>query len=265
MTLVISKDLVLGQLQAAEARTNAGIIGCQNVVTFNTISATSELSNAPATNMSNAATAFGWEATSTATQTITINSNGQEIDYIGIARHNLNQAGLTLTVKFNGVTVATKTDLSDDQSIMFLLSLASPTTVTLEISGATTAPKIAVLYAGKSIVLERNIYVGHTPITMGIERNAVNGVSESGQYLGEVIRNRSLITSVSLQNLTADWYRANLEPFFDRNPRPPCFWAWRPTDYPAEVAYCWIEGDPRPVNQRTNGMMSVSWQFRGIK
>lgn len=262
MTLVISKDLVLGQLQVE--RNNAGIIGCQNVVTFNTISASSELALSPATNMSNPATAFGWEATSTATQTITIASSGQEIDYIGIARHNLNQDGLTVTVKFDGVTVETLSSVSDNQAILFLLSTASPTTVTVEIAGATIAPKISVVYVGKAIVLERNIYVGHTPITMGRERSTINGMSESGQYLGEVIRNQSLVTDVSLQNLTPVWYRANLDPFFSRVPRTPCFWAWRPEDYPDEVGYCWIEGNPKPSNQRSNGMMQVSWTFRGI-
>lgn len=261
MTLVISSELVLGQAQILQ---DAGIIAYQNIVSKNTISASSELALSPATNMANSATAFGWEATSNADQTITINSSGAVIDYIGIARHNLNQPGLILTLKFNGAVVATKTDISDNPAILFLVNPASPTTITLEISGANIAPKMSVLYAGKSLTLERNIYVGHTPITMGVQRTAFDGVSESGQFLGEVVRNRSLFTNVSLKNLTPQWYRANLDPCFKRVPRNPLFWAWRPTQYPAEVAFAKIEGNPIPVNQRNNGMMQVDFKLRGL-
>ena len=132
------------------------------------------------------------------------------------------------------------------------------------ISGATTAPTIAVLYAGLSTTLERGIYVGHTPISYGRDRSTINGVSENGQYLGEVVIRENFSTSVSLNNLTASWYRNTLDPYFALKPRRPCFWVWYPDSYPSEVGYCWVEGNPRPVNQRNNGMMQISWNFRGI-
>lgn len=198
------------------------------------------------------------------TQTVTIQAGGAPIDYIGLARHNLNQAGLTLAIKYNGATVVPASPVSEKQALLFLNNLASPTTVELIIEGATIPPKIAVLYAGKYLKLERSIYVGHTPITMGRDRTSINGVSENGQYLGPIDVRQTNTTSVDLQNLTPAWYRANLDPFFALSPRVPCFWAWRPTKYEAEVGYAWIEGNPRPTNQRPNGMMQVSWNFKGI-
>lgn len=261
MTLVISKNLVLSQSDISE---NAGIIGYKNIVTHGVISASSEQALNPATNMANPATAFGWEAADTATQIITVAAGGQEVDYIGIAKHNLSQPGLVLTLKFNGIVVATRTDISDSQAILFLVNLAAPTTIILEISGATIAPKIAVLYVGQSILLERNIYVGHTPITMGYDRDTVNGISQSGQYLGEIIRNESLVGNITLMNLHPDWYRTTLDPCIKRKPRHPMFYVWRPADYPSEVAYCWIVGNPKPVNQRNNGMMQISIDLRGV-
>ena len=226
MSIHISSALVLsGQVEGVS--TNAGIIAYQNLVTFDTVTATSELSNRPVTNLANPATSFAWQATGTATQTLTINTDGRDVDYIGIARHNLAQVGLTVEVKFNGVTVLQPQSVSDNQALLFLFNLATPTTVEIIIAGATEAPTIAVLYVGKSVKLQRNIYVGHTPITYGRDRNT-------------------------------------LDPFFAQKPRRPCFWAWRPATYADEVGYCWVEGDPRPTNQRANGMMQIDWNFRGI-
>ena len=261
MAIVISKNFVLTRTVLDD---NSGALCYQNNVTFNTISATSATMTGPATNMANPATAFGWEASSTATQTITIQNSGQEIDYIGIARHNLNQFGLTVTVKYDGVTVVPAQAIGDNQAILFLQSIASPATVQIIITGATIAPKISVLYMGKSTRLQRNIYVGHTPITYGRERTAVNGVSENGQYLGEIVVREMNRTQVSLKNLTPEWYRNTLDPYFKLKPRPPCFWAWRPTGYPAEAGFVWISGNPSMSNQLGNGMVETSWNFEGF-
>lgn len=261
MAVVISNSLVLNQKTLS---TNSGIMGFNNVVSFSTISCTSETLTNPCTNMANPATSYGWEAADTATQTITVQSDGREIDYIGIARHNLNQPGLTVSIKYNGITVVPAQAISDNQAILFLQNIASPTTIEIIIAGAITAPKIAVLYVGKALMLQRDIYVGHTPIPYGRDRKTVNGVSENGQYLGEVVVRETNMSGVSLQNLTPEWYRAELDPYFKLKPRIPCFWAWRPETYSAEVGYVWVEGEPQMSNQRSNGMVQVSWKFKGF-
>lgn len=262
MTAVITSNGFV--LSTPSVTDNSGVIGYINYATPETLTATSELMSYPASSMTNPATAFRWIASSEATQTITIDVGQREIDYIGLARHNLNQLGLTVSVAYDGDTVVPPTPVSDNQALLFLQNIATPTTVTITIQGATEAPSIAVLYIGKSIRLQRNIYVGHTPITYGRDRVAINGVSENGQYLGELVVRETNTTSVNMQNLTPEWYRAVLDPFFALKPRVPCFWAWRPEGYPAEVGYAWVEGNPRPTNQRSNGMMEISWNFRGM-
>lgn len=263
MALVIGSGVVLTNKAAVEDAQQA-VMGFDNIVSFDNVSATSETVQNPIANVTNPATSFTWEALNTATQTITIQADGRAVDYIGIARHNLNQIGLTVEIKYNGVTVLPAQAVTDRQALIFLLSGATPTTIDIIIAGATTAPKIAVLYAGKALILERNIYVGHTPITYGRDRVSINGMSENGQYLGEIVVRETNSTSVSLQNLTPDWYRIQLDPFFAAKPRVPCFFAWRSNDYPTEIGYCWAEGSPRPVNQRSNGMMSIDFDLTGI-
>lgn len=262
----LTRSLVLAVQQINE---NSGRICYESIVTPSTISATSFLTSGstsfPATNMANPATALGWEAEDTADQTITVtNVSAAEIDYVGIARHNLAQSGLEVRIRFDGVTVFPYAPVSETQALLYLFEVAAPSTVEIDIRGATNPAKIAVLYIGKSLRLQRRIYVGHTPITYGRDRTAVNGVSQSGEYLGEIVLNETLSTTVALQNLTPLWYRENLDPFIAQNPRRPCFYAWRPGTYPAEVAYCWLQGNPRPVNQRPNGMMQISFNLRGI-
>ena len=264
--MFLNNALVLSLEQISD---NASRLCYKNIVSASTITATSFLTEGsityPPSNMANPATAFGWEAADTATQTITIdNATAAKIDYIGIARHNLAQAGLTVEIKFNGITVEQPQPIGDAQALLFLFEQASPATIEIIIDGATDPAKVAVIYCGESLRLERNIYVGHTPITYGRDRNMINGVSQAGEWVGEVVLNETLSTSVSLLNLTPLWYRQSLDPFFAQKPRKPCFWAWRPSGYPAEIGYCWVEGNPRPVNQLANGMMSIDWNFRGI-
>lgn len=261
MTTVISSNLVLS---SAIESGNAGVMGFENIVTFDSITCTTETLESPCTNMANAATAYTWEAANTTTQTITIQSDGREIDYIGLARHNLAQPSLVVSIKYNGITVSPAQAVSSNQAILFLLNSASPTTIEIIIENATTAPRIAVLYIGKALRLERNIYVGHTPITYGRDRKSINGLSENGQFLGEIVVRQSNTTNVSLDNLTPEWYRNELDPFFAAVPRVPCFFAWRPEGYPTEVGYAWVEGESSMSNQRSNGMVQCSWAFRGI-
>lgn len=260
MATIISTGFVLGEAETGDK----GVLCFDNIVTANNISATSSTIENPITNITNPATAFLWEATSSADQTITVDVGGLEVDYIGIARHNLNQVGLTVLIKYNGVTVVPAQAISDTQAILFLRGIATPTTIEIVISGSTVAPKIGVLYIGKKLELQRGLYVGHTPITYGRDRVSINGVSENGQYLGEIVVRQTNSTQVNLQNLTPEWYRSMLDPYFSALPRKPCFFAWKPAKYPAEVGYVWVEGNPKPVNQRSNGMMQIDWNFKGV-
>jgi hypothetical protein len=263
MSIFISPALVLSSQRVQDILDN-GIMCFNNIVTPASVSASSESAINPIENVTNPATAFIYEAANTSTQTITIQSTGSEVDYVGIARHNLNQIGLRLSILYNGITVVDSIPVSDTQALLFLQNVATPTTIELVITGSTVPIRIGVLYVGKSLRLERGIGVGHTPITYGRDRVSINGVSDNGQYLGPIDVRQVNNTNVSLMNLTPDWYRANLDPYFDMSPRVPCFFAWKPEKYPNEVGYVWVVGNPRPVNQRSNGMLMIEWNFRGL-
>ena len=265
MAVVIGDALVLSQ-QAVEQNENNGLLCWRNIVRPGDISVTSQTAQNPVENMANPSTSFSWEADSTDQQDIDI-SAGQTIDYIAFARHNLRAPAeyrIQYIVDGSTVTVFDWQTIPRRQALLFLVNEASPDTIRLSIRNNAQAPKIAVIYCGLATRMERGIYVGHTPITMGNQLTTVGSISESGQYLGEIIRREKYSTSVDLQNLTPQWLRDELLPFFQQRPRTPAFWAWRPEKYSAEVGYSWLVGDPRPSNQRPNGMMEVSFNMDAI-
>jgi hypothetical protein len=134
----------------------------------------------------------------------------------------------------------------------------------LRLQPGTAAPTIAVVYCGALLVLQRRMYVGHTPINMGRDVSHASHRSVSGNFLGRIVLGRKTGTSVALQNLTPDWYRTYMHPFVLAAEEIPFFFAWRPSSYPNEIGYAWLTQDPKPSNQRTNGMMQVDLQLEGV-
>ena len=264
-----SGTLVIGAMVLAQPEVitpNQPLLGWRNFVSETDFTASSETEFSPVSNLANPSTAFGWEATSTDDQQIDI-ENERPVDYLGIARHNL-RGGAEMRIEF-GVggsfsVVINWFEVPTRQAIMFLFNEAQPDTVRIRIRDNAEPPAIAVAYLGRVTELQRRIYVGHTPVTMGRTVETVGGYSENGQYLGEVTRREGRQTSVNLQNLTPSWYRSNLDPFLAQRPRRPAFFAWRPESYPTEVGYVWLRGNPQPSNQRANGMMQIDMDFEAI-
>jgi len=264
MSTVISSSFVLSP-EAAVLRPNAGLLAFDSIVSETRVSATSQDPDNPVTNLANVSTTFVWQAADTADQNIDIEI-GTSINYVAFARHNINSPAEIRIQAQVGTTFSNLTDWFTPRRQVFYLRLndATPDGIRLQIRNAVNPAIIGVLYAGLALELQRNIYVGHTPITYARNVDTIGGYSENGQYLGEVIRREGRSNTVSLQNLTAEWYRENLDPFIAQRPRKPAFFAWRPGSYPEEVGYVWLTGSPQPVNQRSNGMMSIDMQFEAI-
>jgi hypothetical protein len=125
-------------------------------------------------------------------------------------------------------------------------------------------PKVSVIYIGKALAMQRSIYVGHSPITLSRMTEVNNNVSEGGQYLGRSIIRSGVRTNAAYQHLTADWYRANFDPFAKSARQYPFFFAWRPTTYPQEVGFVWTGADIQPQNTGPRDFMAVSFDMTGI-
>jgi hypothetical protein len=255
-------------LPSGDALPNNPRIGWANIVPDCTLAATGEALGFPVSNLANPATYLPWKGNDATGKTISITPDASTaVTYLGIARHNLTGVQYTLQSSPDDATWTTiaQATPSDNAPIFHVFEEADAPYFRLVLGAGSVAASIGVLYLGAVLTLERRIHVGHTPIQLGRAREVSSGISESGQYLGRVLRSETFETSVSLQNLTADHFYDELDPFLDAAAVTPFFWARRPTGRPDEVVFGWMQGDAKVENQRNNGMMQVSWKMQGIR
>lgn len=174
-----------------------------------------------------------------------------DVDYLAIAAHNL--TGRTISLQWSdsgstGWTTAATTSIDSTDSVVLLLT--SPINKRywrLLVSGA-SGMSVGVIMIGKALAVQRSINAGHSPITLSRTTVVRPAVSERGQWLGRNVIRSGLSTNIALNNLYADWYRANFDDFVESARTDPFFFAWRPETYPDEVAYCWTTDDITPQN-----------------
>jgi hypothetical protein len=253
---------------------NHPVICYQNLITPSLITSTTEETGNPSDNLANDNTSLIWRGTTTGSDeyiTMTVTGLGT-INYVAVARPNWSATGATVSLEGDtggGYTIIGSTFTLTNDGPLIMMFTASSTYTGLRIkiaSGGSDVPQAAVVYVGQALILQRKLYVGHSPITMSREVNAVASMSESGEFLGRTILGQHSASEISLQNLTADWVRTYLDPFLQSALDAPFFFAWRPSNYPLETAFAWVPGGsfPVPENQRSNGMMSISIPVMGI-
>ena len=188
-------------------------------------------------------------------------------DYIGIAAHDIGTTGANIAVQYSSDGISwsdavTSTAFTDDTPIMIFFDEINARYWRLYITGA--IPTIGVWYVGKALAMQRAVYGGHSPITLSRNNTVRANTSEGGQFLGRYIVRSSVETTAKFQHLTASWYRSYFDKFVLSARQYPFFFAWRPTDYPREVAYAWTTGDIRPANMGIGDLMEVSFNMKGI-
>jgi hypothetical protein len=266
----ISSSVVLGPLGDPVDGRNPRI-GWHNLVTAENVSADEQADGEPAVNLANPATYLRWRGTTTDEQSVQVTlSAAADVNYVAIAKHNLGSSGAT--IQFQSSTDGSTWDdvtsaivLNTDYVVIYEFDTVFAQYFRLLITPGSEPPSIAVLYIGEILVLQRRIYVGHTPLPYGRKTTMSNGRSESGEFLGRVLRRQFLESSVDMQNLTPTWYRQYFEPFVEAAKTQPFFWCWRPSSYPNECGYAWLVDDVKMQNARSNGMVSASFSMQGVR
>lgn len=260
MGLIISSSLVL----SAGLTADHPVIGWENRLSSASLSATASDADYPVTNLLNPATHLYWKGADTQTQYIThVTGGASPYDFVGIAGHNLGSGGWTVSIEGDTgagyATIAGPAVPADDSPLMFRWTAASYTGVRVKLTGGSIVPRIAVLFMGGLLVLERKVKSPHTPINMGREVKTVSGRSQAGNFLGSITLSEGRTADISFENLTDTWYRENMDEFVDYAAlRNPFFFAWLPDTFSADVGYGWCASDPRPSIHHVNGMMKIS-------
>lgn len=243
------------------------IIGWQNLVTAANIEADDEDPDFPAVRLANPNTNELWLSTILTTQYVTVTlESPEEIDYVAIARHNWGTAGITVSIEGyttadGWVEIVEEFIPADDTPLICRFAAASYEAVRIKLQPDATEPLAGVVYVGALLVLEWGVQAGHTPLPYGRERNIVAGRSESGEYLGRIQSGGARKSRAEIRNLSADFYRESVDPFFAFG--GPFFFAWDPQDHPTEVGYAWCVNDPVPVPE-LDGRISISLDMEAI-
>lgn len=276
--VIISSGLVIADSLSGGGTVNADnpIIGYNNLVTAANVSATSAASGSPVSNLALKSTILRWQAAAASPavdQYLTFDLQTNElVDYIAIARHNLFTAQCAISVEILDTSVSPQvwTEVvspsipSSDGPLLFRFTPQGIEQIRLRIQPGSTEPYIAVVYSGVLLVLQRRIYVDHTPINMNEQQSIANHRSISGDFLGRVILSERNATQIVMSNLTPAWYRTYMEPFRVFAKQSPFFFAWRPSSYPSEIGFVWTTQDPQPANELPNGMMQISFDVEGV-
>ncbi len=266
MSLVISPSVVENEF--AVPLTHARI-GYDNFVPGATVTATSAEKDWPADSMQRENTFERWQPTSgNGSVTIDTGSEAGAANYLGIAAHTLGSSGSTVTLAYSAdnsaYTTVESVEIANDRTVMILFAEAQARYWRVTVSGP-TAPQIGVIYLGITLDMQRAMYVGHSPVTLSRTTTVRPTKSDQGQFLGRSAIRYGLSTNYEWDNLTAAWYRANFDPFVKFARFKPFFIAWRPSEYPDEVAYGYIPpgNDISPNNTGPRDLMSVSFSFEG--
>ena len=269
MSIVISQNYVLTDSTPEFPVTlDHPVIGWHNLVTAASIVADNEDPDFPASNLANPATHEEWRSDADGDQYLTVTTGYiDEIDYVGIARHNFGSEQIPVTVEDGSSNVLVQeVMLPDDSPALFRFTAQSLATVKIKLAAGTDKlPRAAVVYVGKLLVLERKIYVGHTPLTQARKVDVQNGRSERGNFLGRIVRGAWRETTIPLSLLSPAWYREHGGyEFLAVAAETPFFFGWRPQSYPYEIGYCWTIEDPMPVPVGPSNRIAFDLKVSGI-
>lgn len=286
--IYLSDNLYVSPGSSPDFNANSPVIGYQSVLTIDDISA-SGISFQDPKNAWSPDTYSTWvggdiPANQQNTQFLYLhNTDLRPIDYIGLARHNFGEEGYIFSVDESSdqstwTPVTTDKTTTNESSIIELFEERTTEffRVKIEMTIDNSAPIVGHVKMGKSLTLQRRIYVNHTPapLAASVKRQTLN--SENGQFLGQIIKSKYHTTECVQENNTPQFVREFIVPFINHangivqipDTAPSTFFfAWRPEDYPEEVVYGWTNDNIQPLNQGNDmlgGRMSFSFKIEAI-
>jgi len=207
-----------------------------------------------------------WKPTATASTWEYDHGSSVECDYCCIAAHTLGSNSATIKMQYYSGGWLDLTDseaLLDDSPVFAIFTPTTAQRWRVNITSATTIPKIGVVKFGTALQMQQPIFGGHAPVDLSRQTILRANYSETGENLGRSKQRTFLKTSFEWEHLTAAWTHANW-PTVQLAIEDEPFWvAWRPSTYTeAGVGFCQTETVPIPLNMGISDKMSVSLDVR---
>lgn len=273
MAIVISQRLALA---TSLYPLNHARIGWHNLVPSSTITATAEFAEYPAENLKTGRTFDYWSASGGQEVVFDLGASNGGYDYIAIGGHDISSNGgiiniATSTDNATWVDLEVGIDCSQitNRPLFFIFtdesgSYINDRYVRISIS-INTIFKVSTVFIGKSLVLARPFYAGHTPGTMSRNTTILPSVQNSGEFIGREIIRTSLGTQYEWKHLPYDWYRENMAEFTEYARAEPFFVAWNLRDHPGHVMYGWCDEDIGPEVMGVRDYVSVGFRMTGFE
>jgi len=233
------------------------------------ISVSSETAGGPKDSILRPNTYEFWEPIALPAEIVIDLGVARAADYVGLAGHTIGSSGVAVKVQHSpdGTTwtdFGSEVSPTDDAPIMFVDESVTKRYWKIEYPNSGTSPQLAVIYIGQLLVSPTSIYGGHSPATLSRDTKLFQNMSDGGHFLGQYIKRKGVKGNLTLRHLGAGWYRTNFDPFVLAAREFPFFVAWRPVDWPLEVAYAWTDANIKPKNMGKKDYMEVSFNFTGI-
>jgi hypothetical protein len=191
------------------------------------------------------------------------------VDSVFIAAHNLTGKTVTIsTAATAGGSHTTRATISptDNSTIAAFFNNAGVAYTVREVRVTVndgTDIAIGIIRAGVSLQMTIPIYGGHRPLNLNRVTEAQQQFSETGQWLGRIIKRRAVTSSYDWEYLTTTWYDTYFEPFAQTLPLNPFCIAGNPAKIATDVGYVWTDRDVEPVNMGVRSYRSVGLSVTG--
>ena len=260
---------------------NLPIIGCTLV---NAIAASNSNSPSsteaedplfPAANLLTPSTHLRWASLDTGND-IFLDATGFEddVNYVAFAAHNF--AGQTITIY--GRTSGSPADLfqifeatfiDNNEPLVMQFQQSDYVQIRVQISGGGIRTA-AIMYVGLLLTMERGIKVepDHASIWQAQKTDVVSGYSESGNFLGRLVRNQIFETKYEFSNVSDEFFGNDdglpLWVFLKFiAPNRPFFICFAPKDYGNAIGFVWLIDDPVPLQSPITKRWSFALEVRG--
>lgn len=191
------------------------------------------------------------------------------VDCVFIAAHNLSGKTVTIsTASTAGGAHTTRATVSptDNTAICALFNNAGAAYTVREVRIVVndgTDIAIGIIRAGVALQMPIPLYGGHKPLNLNRITEAQQQFSETGQWLGRIIKRRAVVSTYEWDYLTTSWYDTNFEPFALTLPLSPFCIAGNPSKITTDVGFVWTDRDVEPVNMGINTYRRVSLPVTG--
>lgn len=274
MSVVISSSMVLADSQFPF---NHARLGIENLLEDAVLTATNQTADFYVENVATGTTYDYWKP-GLVNSTLTAQFDGfKEIDYLGIAAHNLGQSLISFQLQhyidggWQDTTEAYEPSnfnalATGESSIMLFFNPVFTDRIRIVFSGTLSSQifSIGIIYAGKAFAFERPFYQGHRPLNLNRTTALVQHITEQGYDVARYVRRKGASTDITINNQTPAFMRSRVAPLIAQRRTKGFFFAWRPDSLPDDVGFCWTRENINPTNNGRRDLMDLSFRVEAI-